>query len=464
VGLLDLRLREPLGLERVRKRIRAEAQRQRSARYLLFARVAGVAAALLLTVGLVSWVSSLKTTSSAGVLTETAQLVPGRDAVYQVRASHEMDVESGEVRVRVAPSDPQSKALEVHTPGGVASAEAAEFLVQVAPNHPTGPVAVKVLSGKVTLSNAKGRVELRRGEAGIASDKMAPAAQVEDLPLPFAPGSVSVRVKANGRIPAYALPVDLGAVSNYASLAKALQPVEPSLHSHGFTVLPGAAGDDLVSSYAELRDLDIPLLITADTLLHLYRLHLAALLKDIEEQVLADDLSQLSAALVKHVEKMKGAEAGADDPASLALFYLAVGQRLQQPGAGPFPDAIAGAVDDAVGAAAAAQGPRRLLLGYEVDFSEFLPTGHYTQSLKLKRFFRAMRWYGQVPLLLTGDKARQQTRAAALVTRALHEARLPDSRPALSVWQRINTVMSFFPGNAGEPGPLQYDAALKQNG
>src|SRR5207248_484665 len=108
----------------------------------------------LLTVGLVAWVASLKTPSSAGVLTQTAQVAAGPGAVYSVRASHEMDVQSGELHLRIAPGEQQAKALQVHTPGGVASAEAAEFLVQVPPGNAPGPVAVTVLSGAVTLSNA----------------------------------------------------------------------------------------------------------------------------------------------------------------------------------------------------------------------------------------------------------------------------------------------------------------------
>src|SRR5439155_25797996 len=131
----ELRLREPAGLQRLQQRVRAEVRKRRSARTLLLVRIAGMAAALLLTVGLVSWASSLKGPSRSVGLVETAQVVPGKGAVYQVLASHEMDVQQGQVRVRVEPGSPQAKAVKVHTPAGTATTSDGEFLVQVSPKN-----------------------------------------------------------------------------------------------------------------------------------------------------------------------------------------------------------------------------------------------------------------------------------------------------------------------------------------
>src|SRR5262249_11138247 len=107
-------------------------------------------------------------------------------------------------------------------------------------------------------------------------------------------------------------------------------------------------------------------------------------------------------------------------------------------------------------------------LAYGADFATLRPVGHYTAGGKLPRYYRAMTWYGPVPLLVLGGdrglvvaaEARRQTMAAALIACAVHDARLPDGRPAAAAWERVYFVTSFFAGLAADPGPRQYYAAL----
>jgi Protein of unknown function (DUF3160) len=84
-----------------------------------------------------------------------------------------------------------------------------------------------------------------------------------------------------------------------------------------------------------------------------------------------------------------------------------------------------------------------------------------------------MMWFGRMPLLLGGGgqgwrvsevRAHQQTMAAALIAQALPATTLADGRSARTVWQRLETITSFFAGSAAEPGPLQYAAALEPPG
>ena len=37
---------------------------------------------------------------------------------------------------------------------------------------------------------------------------------------------------------------------------------------------------------------------------------------------------------------------------------------------------------------------------FELDYSQFVPRGHYTRSDRLRRYFKAMEWYGEVPFPL----------------------------------------------------------------
>ena len=40
---------------------------------------------------------------------------------------------------------------------------------------------------------------------------------------------------------------------------------------------------------------------------------------------------------------------------------------------------------------------------YKEDYSQYHPRGHYTQSEKLKRYFKTMMWYGRITFLLRGS-------------------------------------------------------------
>jgi hypothetical protein len=457
LGLLELRLREPDGLERLRDRLHVEERRRRSARFLTFARVAAVAAVLLLIVGVYTWVAStVDRGPGTPAVVAAAQIGPGAGAIYQVRTTHDLDLQRGDVQVRVAPSGEKSKAFQVHTPGGIVSAEQAEFLVQT-PKDGRGPATVKVLAGTVTLKNANGGVELRRGESGVLGEGAAPAAQVEDLTLRFGRGYEPAKAKTAGRVPATPLPVDLDKVPTYAALAKLLEPVEKPLRTHGFAVLPNAGGDDLVSAYKTLADLDVPTLVTSDTILHLSRLHLAWVLRDLEERVLIDDLDALTKALTEDLLKSPPPGKSEDWKAAylFALAYLQTANKLLHP------DKIGlGGMEEAEAAHFVLRTARSTFY-VTFDDADFEPTGHYRATARLRAYYRAQRWYSSVPLRLNGFEAQRQTMAACLLARAVQEAKLPDGRPALAVWKNLAAITAFFAGPSDDPGPLQYQVALQ---
>jgi hypothetical protein len=104
-----------------------------------------------------------------------------------------------------------------------------------------------------------------------------------------------------------------------------------------------------------------------------------------------------------------------------------------------------------------------------------VPRGHYTRSETLKKYFVGMMWFGRMTFLLKGHtnhgprgealvhpvEATWQTLAAALITKAMTEAELPDRRKAMDVWERIYVVTSFYVGLADDLGLAEYQAALK---
>jgi hypothetical protein len=474
LGLLTLRLREPASLARLRQRIGTEAKKQRQPTIIIFlGRAAAFAAALMLTVGTYFWLSPAQKFSADMTTVAMIQSV-SPDAVYHVRGTHEVELEQGEVFVALR-SDKTTKPFVIATPAGSAQTEGAECFMKVS-NDGEAAVEVNVLRGKVALSNAKGSKMVHPGETARARRNSVPVRQIENLSLRFGRAYEPVKVQTGGKVPPYKLPVDLVKVKHYKTVAQQLplENAESLLKIHGFAVLAGSDFTDLVSPYQLLHGGGLPIIVTADTLLHLYRLHLTATLRDIEEHEFADDLAQLTKALAAQVAGAEGADWQA--ARQLALTYLTVGLRLQRLDA-QLADGVSANDVAVIVKAIESGGILKAVpgLGYGADFADFRPVGHYVHSRKLQGYFRAMMWFGRMPLLLRGgdgwivskDQAVQQTLAATLLANAVAQARLPEPngrRTALEVWERIETVTGFYVGLSDDPGPQQYHAAFTKVG
>jgi len=122
------------------------------------------------------------------------------------------------------------------------------------------------------------------------------------------------------------------------------------------------------------------------------------------------------------------------------------------------------------------------IFGYDEDYSQYVPRGHYTRDEAFQRYFRAMMWYGRIGFRLDRnldpETRRRETRDALLIVHALHTAPV-GRQTALDVWDRIYDVTAFFVGTADdltvhdyaglaveiyghlpEPGDLADDATL----
>ncbi len=313
--------------------------------------------------------------------------------------------------------------------------------------------------------------------------------QADNLAMRFAKYYKPVKVDINPAIPATALPLDLGKVANFKEVAGllGLAADEPSLTMNGFAVIRGNGTDDMVEPYAELKKRKIPIVITADTLLHLYHVQFDETLKDIEEREFFKDVVALTDALLDKLAALPVPADNADLAAAKqkTLTFFAIGQQALKPGV-PLPKGVEKKdVEEVLEQMHKHEGfwpdPMQdpnpwALFHYSEDFSQYVPRGHYTRSETLKKYFVGMMWFGRLTFLLKGhanhgprgealvspEEATRQTLAAALVTKALTEAELPDHRKALDVWERVYVVTSFYVGLADDLGFAEYHAALKK--
>ena len=358
---------------------------------------------------------------------------------------------------------------------------------------------VFVLAGLVQLANPAGSVSGGPGELLAAQPGSAPQKQVEKLAGQFARYYQPVSVQVKPAVPEYPLPVDISKVANAQDVLKKLRLSEEAtdrLRQNGFVVVPmealpgaippGLGANDIVKPYGALKRMEIPIFITSDTLLHLYRVQFDQTLMDIEQREFYPDMVALCTMLV---DRFESAYAKAKDPLekqSLAKGWVwaAVGRKCLQPDwepAGP----LARFVHEVMEKIDKHEGfwpPRETayhewpIFRYSEDFSQYVPRGHYTRSEELKRYFLAMMWFGRMTWLLKGEEpfgpqdqpalvppaeAQAQTMAAAYTVRFLQE-KLPDGRTGREVWQRIYTVTAFYVGFSDDLGVAEYEAALRK--
>jgi len=202
----------------------------------------------------------------------------------------------------------------------------------------------------------------------------------------------------------------------------------------------------------------VPSFVTVDSVLHLYHLFFSFALRNLEEQKLLPLAKQLTSELLKQSEKTYKAAPNKElrEAALRNMAYVLVGARLlglqvtvpkeTREMVEKELDLISKHESLEVGA----------ILPYAIDYSQFVPRGHYTRTESLKRYFKAMMWYGLFPFTPRYRDpggglhwAPQVTRQALLLAHDLHAADLTD------IWDKLYTPINFFVGFGDDLTPAE---------
>ena len=204
----------------------------------------------------------------------------------------------------------------------------------------------------------------------------------------------------------------------------------------------------------------IPSLITSDNAVQLLHVCFDSTLEQIERTKLASGARKMSAALLAVAVKdwKAAANTGMAPAAAKNAAYFGVADRLSG-GKEPIPAAIMPMVTKTL-ALVKEHGGFTIgpILPYEVDFSQFVPRGHYTRSPLLSRYFQAMMWFGLTPLSAPkepGDSL-DPIRQAVLMS---HELTHSDQ---LARWNRMYDVTTMLMGPSNHLTPLECEACAKK--
>ncbi|MCW3129266.1 MAG: DUF3160 domain-containing protein [Methanophagales archaeon] len=332
------------------------------------------------------------------------------------------------------------------------------------------------------------------------------AIETKNPKLAFSAYYHPINISVNLSVPPYPLPLNLSNITNIDKINAEFwlnERQKELLRTNGFVITDYGQEDDIVAPYEDMKERDIPIFVTTDTLLHLYHIQFNEILKGIEEREFFDDLVDMSNAMllrsIQDYENFTDPELKEAARRNVAYFAVAL-KLLQTPTEGyngsedikavnfTVPDYVKEDVEKEIENISKHDGfhpsyifnsdPNRDCEDeccYCEDYSQYIPRGHYTGSEKLKRYFKAMMWYGRIAFLLKGGNVSEcsgietpliteEDAKIATIQAALISSELPtvevENKTAQELWNRIYSVTAFFVGTADDLTPYEYEKAI----
>lgn len=241
------------------------------------------------------------------------------------------------------------------------------------------------------------------------------------------------------------------------------------LSDNGFLVIPSKE-EQLFYIYENNEYLRIPNFITTDSVLQVYHVFFDYSLRTLEYEYLLSALEQLTVSMLKKsIAQYEGVQNSLVKAAALKnIAFFAVAQKVLEK---ELPEGIpeeASRLSKAEYTLVSSKAgfEKSPIFGFDMDYSQYTPRGHYTRNHDFERFFKAMMWYGQVPFpLLEGDEKNLQlaipsTLQALLITCSLFTN--SSDKHDIEYWENIYDPTVFYVGSADDLTIYHYkDLLLK---
>ncbi|HTY10472.1 MAG TPA: DUF3160 domain-containing protein [Bacteroidota bacterium] len=177
------------------------------------------------------------------------------------------------------------------------------------------------------------------------------------------------------------------------------------LNKNGFMVTERLKPYSFADGYLQIYRYDLPVFVSTDAILHALHMSCDALLMQVETDVLYEKLDTLLSALHSQLPSMAARYPSASMKNMLddIDIYLTVPQQLLGRSATPTFSENTNAVSQLLSLIKGEQ-PADVDLFSDtkrtIDFSQFTPRGHYTQTQQLTEYFQAMMWLGRIEMYI----------------------------------------------------------------
>lgn len=230
------------------------------------------------------------------------------------------------------------------------------------------------------------------------------------------------------------------------------------LKKNHFVIKPGS---HRFAMYELYEGKDLPAFVSSDAVLHAYHQLFDRALIYCEDQF-SKDLETITAAM--YAASLKEYIAARDkdirEAARRNAAYFGVALRLLGVKR-EAPAGVSSLIEQEIKLIEKREGFRRSpIFGYHEDYSQFIPRGHYTRSDGLKRYFKAMMWYGRMGfytkpvqgprgagrIAIDRELVRQHTRQALMITRSIIAQNGQGEANPYKLWESIYEPTAFFVG------------------
>lgn len=238
------------------------------------------------------------------------------------------------------------------------------------------------------------------------------------------------------------------------------------LEARGFVISARQSFESFTLGYERIYAADLPVYVSADSLMFALHRSYDRLLADIEQSALIPELD----AMISEMRTALKLGALKDLPKEVIQdidLYLAVTLGLLRGGSAL---SVAGADNDLIKKfyekADAAVGSEKVeIFGSErdMDFSQHKPRGHYTDTEMLSRYFKAMMWLGRTDLRMIETKpdGSQVVLTRQLLGAVGLHALMAAKGKTFERWQRIDATIGALVGISDNMTPAEVPSLLK---
>lgn len=256
---------------------------------------------------------------------------------------------------------------------------------------------------------------------------------------------------------------DLSNIINLEQFPDLTSAQKEALLNNKFFVLP-ADHEQPFYVYEENEYANIPSFITTDSVLHVYHIFYDYTLRTLEQERLYEIARTMTGRMLEESLKVYKEITDPDlkniQTKNLA-YYLVAAKLLDIDENTDYPTEAINMASAELKKIKDKEGfTKSSIFPYEMDYSQYIPRGHYTRTEELEKYFLAMMWYGQVQFpLYNEDKTKnvEQTLQAILITDLLIK-----NEDILKVWEQIYTPTNFFVGSSDDLGIYDYLLISKQ--
>lgn len=265
--------------------------------------------------------------------------------------------------------------------------------------------------------------------------------------------------------PEYSINSDLSNIENISRFTNLTQKQREMIAQNGFVVIP-TDSEQLFYIYEDNTYKKVPGFVTADSVLQLYHIFFDYSLRNLETEFFYGDLISLNENMIKQLitEYNDASDDEIKESILQMIGYFGVASlALEVPLPAEFPAELKDLLNQEYSliknAERMALSP---LLGYQIDYSLFTIRGHYTRSEELGSYFRAMSWYGIVPMpFYNQDESRDEQSAMRAIATTIALCRLPEEE-GIEIWENIYSTTSFYVGESDDITPYEVAGVISK--